>query len=130
MTPSLLLDDPVWADVVAEAQRRADAAKDAYRWDCDLEDCDGRPHGRWTYSHARTKQRLPEGAWFIWLMLLGRRWGKTRTGSETFLDLILANPRTVDGKKTNWLIAGPTFADTRDVCVEGPLSRPGSGGGS
>jgi len=91
-----------------------------YRWECDLDECDGTPHAGFDYSHARTKQRLPKGPWFIWLLLLGRGWGKTRTGAECFLDLVLANPRTTDGKVTNWIIAGPTFADTRDTMVEGP----------
>ncbi|MHA1558323.1 MAG: DNA-packaging protein [Alphaproteobacteria bacterium] len=33
--------------------------------------------------HARSKQTPPKGDWNIWLILAGRGFGKTRTGSET-----------------------------------------------
>lgn len=91
-----------------------------YRWVCDLEDCDGTPHAGWDYKHARTKQRPPTGDWTIWLIVTGRGWGKGRTASEAFTDLIAAHPRDVDGKRTEWLIVGETFADARAICVEGP----------
>lgn len=32
---------------------------------------------------GRDSQQVPEGYWTIWLILAGRGWGKTRTGSET-----------------------------------------------
>lgn len=92
----------------------------AYIWSCDRDDCDGSPHEGWNYLHARTKQRLPVGAWFIWLLVLGRGWGKTRTGAECFLDLMLANPVDVEGTPTEWLIASRTWNDTVKLCLEGP----------
>ena len=54
----------------------------------------------------------PSGEWRTWLILAGRGWGKTRTGSEWVLD------RIEDGAKRVALV-GPTAADARDVMVEG-----------
>jgi len=36
----------------------------------------------WT-EWGRESQQMPEGMWIVWLILAGRGWGKTRTGSET-----------------------------------------------
>lgn len=94
----------------------------AYQWACKLPECDGLPHQGHNYKHARTKQRIPEGDWFIWLLLCGRGFGKTRTGSEAFLDMVLTHPKDVDGIPTEWLIAGPTHDDTIKLLFEGVSS--------
>jgi len=62
---------------------------------------------------SRGSQLTPRGAWRIWLILAGRGWGKTRTGAEDIADYALWNPLSRIG------VIAPTFADARDVCVEG-----------
>lgn len=64
-------------------------------------------------ANARPKQVLPPGAWYIWLALAGRGWGKTRVGAEAVCEW------ERDGVRRIHLIA-PTAADARDVMVEGP----------
>jgi phage terminase large subunit-like protein len=64
-------------------------------------------------SVARAEQLPPEGDWLIWLLMAGRGFGKTRTGSETTHEAVAAGARYLH------LIA-PTAADCRDVLVEGP----------
>lgn len=95
-------------------------APPAYQWACGLDTCDGRPHEGAEYPHARTSQRLPAGAWGTWLLVCGRRFGKTRSGAENFLDLVAANPVTVAGVATDWLIAGKDHNDTVTNCLDGP----------
>lgn len=53
-----------------------------YRWTCEVPDCTGQPHEGNEAPHARAKQRKPAGRWKTWLLLCGRGFGKTRTGSE------------------------------------------------
>lgn len=67
------------------------------------------------FPEARDKQRPPEGDWQAWLVLAGRGWGKTRIGAEWLLDQALK-------RKGDYAIAARTFADGRDICVEGALS--------
>jgi predicted phage terminase large subunit-like protein len=62
---------------------------------------------------ARDKQLTPPGDWRIWLILAGRGWGKSRVGAEDVKAYGLKNP------KSRIAIVAPTFADARDVCVEG-----------
>lgn len=54
------------------------------------------------------------------MILSGRGWGKTRTGGEWLVKQILDNPKADDGTPTQWAIIAPRFADTKNVCVEGP----------
>lgn len=61
---------------------------------------------------ARAEQLPPPGAWFCWLILAGRGWGKTRTGAEW------VRWRVAQGARRIALI-GQTAADVRDVIVEG-----------
>lgn len=65
---------------------------------------------------ARPSQRTPQGEWFVWLILAGRGWGKTRTGAEYIRDALLSNP--------GWRAAlvAETIADARDTMVEGEES--------
>src|ERR1019366_7929219 len=69
---------------------------------------------------GRPEQQLPEGPWRVWLMQTGRGWGKSRTGAENLVELVLANPRTDDNAHTEWAIIAETFSDCRKICVEGP----------
>lgn len=62
---------------------------------------------------ARRNQITPGGAWRIWLILAGRGWGKTRTGAEDIANYVLWNAGVRVG------VIAPTFADARDVCIEG-----------
>lgn len=67
---------------------------------------------------AREKQLPPEGDWIYWVLITGRRWGKTRTAAEWLRSRALA---TVGA----YAICAPTYADVRDVCVEqGTEFRP------
>ena len=61
---------------------------------------------------ARPEQLAPSGAWPIWLVIAGRGFGKTRTGSEWTREKIKAGVSRVG-------LIGPTAADARDVMVEG-----------
>lgn len=65
---------------------------------------------RWDL-HAREKQRLPETDFFIWLLLSGRGFGKTRTGAETVRQWVREN------QYVN--LIGATADDARDIMVEG-----------
>ena len=62
---------------------------------------------------ARDNQLAPAGSWFVWLVLAGRGFGKTRTGAEWVLQ------RVREGARRIALIA-PTAADARDTMIEGP----------
>jgi phage terminase large subunit-like protein len=88
-------------------------AEDAKRtpFYCDREDCDGEPHGAWRKRHARANQRPPIGYWSTWLILAGRGFGKTRTGSEWSWRMARRFPRGA--------LVGATAGDVRDTMVEG-----------
>lgn len=51
--------------------------------------------------------------WFVWLILAGRGWGKTRVGSETVID------EAKSGRSKRIALVGRTAADVRDVMVQG-----------
>ena len=61
---------------------------------------------------ARPSQRMPDGAWDKWLVMAGRGFGKTRVGAET-VRIWKSQPGTIIH------LVGRTFADVRDVMVEG-----------
>lgn len=63
---------------------------------------------------ARPSQIPPKDDWTIWLLLAGRGFGKTRTGSETTKRYVM------EGRANRLALVGPTAADVRDVMVEGP----------
>lgn len=67
---------------------------------------------RWRLQ-ARSKQLTPDGHWYVWLILAGRGWGKTRTGAEDQAYYALSNPGA------RLAVVAPTAAAARDVCVEG-----------
>ena len=62
---------------------------------------------------ARPEQITPPGPWRVWMILAGRGWGKTRSGAEDLAAYALWHDRSRLG------IVAPTFADARDICVEG-----------
>ena len=66
------------------------------------------------YDIARPEQRLPENndVW-LWLILAGRGFGKTRTGAESIMELVNS------GKYKSIAIIGKSILEARDVMVEG-----------
>jgi predicted phage terminase large subunit-like protein len=90
-------------------QAKDDAPRKAWL-SCRL-DCDGQPHPGLPYKHARPGQRPPEPGWALWLLLAGRGYGKTRTGSEWAWRKARTEPRGA--------LVAPTAGDARDVMVEG-----------
>ena len=62
-------------------------------------------------ENARDKQILPSIDFFVWLILAGRGFGKTRTGAETVRQWI----------KNNSIVnlIGATADDARDIMIEG-----------
>lgn len=70
---------------------------------------------------ARPDQREPEGDyWTTWLILAGRGWGKTKTGSETIRDWACGPTPLSGGKCKHIALVAETSGDARDVMVEGP----------
>jgi phage terminase large subunit-like protein len=51
--------------------------------------------------------------WYLWLILAGRGWGKTRTGAEWLIDEMIAFPHYW------YAMIGPTTDDVRDIMFEG-----------
>tara|TARA_Y100000004_G_scaffold134134_1_gene151646 strand:- start:16930 stop:18180 length:1251 start_codon:yes stop_codon:yes gene_type:complete len=65
-------------------------------------------------TQARNKQLAPNKDFFIWLILAGRGWGKTRTGAQDMAIYALKNPNV------NCAVVAPTHGDLRRVCFGGP----------
>ena len=63
---------------------------------------------------ARDKQLKPIDEHYIWLILAGRGWGKTRTGAQDIALYALRNPNS------NCAVVAPTHGDLRRVCFGGP----------
>lgn len=61
---------------------------------------------------GRPKQQAPPGAWFVWLLLSGRGFGKTRTGAEWIIH------RAKHGPFYPIALVGQSKADVRDTIVE------------
>lgn len=68
---------------------------------------------RWVDEEARVEQLTPPGDWLVWLLLAGRGFGKTRTAAEDVAAYGLDNP------ESRLAVVAETFADGRDVCIEG-----------
>ena len=70
---------------------------------------------------ARPSQCAPAGDWFCWLVMAGRGFGKTRLGAEWIRSLVEGPSPLTAAKGTPARIAlvADTFADARDVMVEG-----------
>ncbi len=69
----------------------------------------------WAAS-ARPDQRPPEDAWRAWVFLGGRGAGKTRAGAEW----LRARLERAHGDEARAAVVGATFADVREVMIEGP----------
>jgi phage terminase large subunit-like protein len=68
----------------------------------------------WRGFIARRNQVQPSGDWVHWLILSGRGWGKTKTGSETVREWAREKlPAPIH-------LISPTAADIRKVMIEGP----------
>lgn len=63
---------------------------------------------------ARPKQTKPIGDFYIWLILAGRGWGKTRTGAQDAAIYACTNPNV------QVAVVAPTHGDLRRVCFNGP----------
>lgn len=63
---------------------------------------------------ARDSQWPPAGAWTTWLILGGRGAGKTRAGAEWIAGEVRA------GRAGRIALVGESYADAREVMVEGP----------
>lgn len=85
----------------------------AFLWYCGIDGCDGLPHEGMEYKHARASQQPPSADFYLWLLLCGRGYGKTRTGAEWLTDKMKNRPNTY------WALVAPTFDDGRDTMVEG-----------
>lgn len=68
---------------------------------------------------ARPNQLPPEGDWHTWLILSGRGFGKTRTGSETVRNWVCGDTPLAPGKYSRIALVAETAADARQVMVEG-----------
>jgi phage terminase large subunit-like protein len=68
----------------------------------------------WMQHWARPDQLPPDSNWRTWLLLGGRGSGKTRAAAEWVRE------RMESGTASRLALIGPTFADVRDVMVQGP----------
>lgn len=110
-----------------KAKLEAKKAKRVKRWYCEYEDCDGEPHedAHWCEHpidsdkhtsecrHARAEQCPPAGDWFVWMLMAGRGFGKTRSGAEWLADQARSHVGNAYG------VIGRTTEQTREVCIEG-----------
>lgn len=68
---------------------------------------------------GRANQQPPSGNWSSWVILAGRGFGKTRTGSETIRDWVCGKTPLSGGQYHRIALVAETAADARDVMVEG-----------
>ena len=110
------MDDELHRDinVLAPAERIASHPE---IWD-DLDEADFNLILETDWSlFARPEQRTPPGGWYIWLILAGRGWGKTRTGAEWMAERSAEQSAT--GQPFRGALVGPTNSDARETMVEG-----------
>lgn len=111
----------------AEQTVLLDYLEDVDDWYCNRAECDGQPHDRWIHCghdnpadhlpscrHARSKQRPPEGNWFVCLIMAGRGWGKTLAAGHWLRRKALENPAS------DWAVVAPTNRLLWRNCVDGP----------
>ncbi len=70
-------------------------------------------------SWARPDQRPPIEAWSTWMLMGGRGSGKTRAGAEWVRGAIEGRARYAPEPCGHLALVGETFADAREVMVEG-----------
>ncbi|HEX7774923.1 MAG TPA: terminase family protein, partial [Parvibaculum sp.] len=84
------------------------------------------PETRWLLEHwpfwARADQLAPGGNWTTWLVLGGRGAGKTRAGAEWIRGEVEA------ARAGRIALIGETFADVREVMIDGPSGLTALGG--
>jgi phage terminase large subunit-like protein len=71
---------------------------------------------------GRDDQKLPPGDWFVWLILAGRGWGKTRTAVECITRMLLGPTPLIappDAPEMLTVVADSPF-DMRQYSIEGP----------
>jgi phage terminase large subunit-like protein len=71
---------------------------------------------------GRPDQQMPPGDWFIWLIMTGRGWGKTRTATEN-ISRMLRGPSSLiapPGAPSLLSFVADTAFDMRQYSVEGP----------
>jgi phage terminase large subunit-like protein len=71
---------------------------------------------------GRPDQQMPPGDWFIWLIMTGRGWGKTRTATEN-ISRMLRGPSPLvapPGAPSLMSFVADTAFDMRQYSVEGP----------
>lgn len=66
---------------------------------------------------GRPAQQSPPGSWKWWVIMTGRRWGKTRTAAEWIHKRVEDMPRSAGS--TGGLLQR-TAADLRDIMIDGP----------
>jgi phage terminase large subunit-like protein len=105
------------------------AANEPRNWETDAYNKQLPPdHPRHHLPDPRTGKRCGcDGAnpdWQTWLLMTGRGFGKTRTGANWAVSRALSEPGI-------WVaVCGPTFADVKNTCFEGPsgiknVAQPG-----
>jgi len=72
----------------------------------------------WREFWARPNQLAPLGDWFVWLLLAGRGFGKTRTGAEWVRERVDKGARSI-------ALVAKTPDHARDVMIEGKPGVPG-----
>jgi phage terminase large subunit-like protein len=75
--------------------------------------CDASNAPQWR-EIARKEQLIPRGDWWVWLLLAGRGFGKTRTGAESIMELVNS------GRYKKVAVIGKNIQEIKDVMVEGP----------
>lgn len=75
--------------------------------------------GEWWWM-ARPEQIPPPGPWLVHLVLSGRGWGKSRSGSEWIVERTQQHPEDYHGAPTEHLVVAETLSDARAICMEGP----------
>ena len=73
----------------------------------------------WEFN-ARDDQWPPDGDWLTWLVMGGRGAGKTRAGAEWVRGVALGLPPFAEAPVERIALIGETFADVREVMIEGP----------
>ena len=104
ISPNLLSVTNLLADTYAPLDQRS-------KWYCDNPYCSGDPHPGWEWGHCRVSQRPPDSDWFVWLLLSGRGFGKSRCAAEWLLNEVKDHPHT------EWGVVAPTSEATRK-CAE------------
>ncbi len=72
----------------------------------------------WAFD-ARGDQSPPDGDWLTWLLVGGRGAGKTRAGAQWVRGVALGLPDFAERKTGPIALVGETYADVREVMVEG-----------